>query len=95
MRSTLCDQEMIRTIPMKAQYSNLSILQGISPEDQELLLSMAQEVRFQAGDLILRDSEVASDFYVLVQGVPEPSAASLIIFSAGALLALRRRRGAV
>jgi CRP-like cAMP-binding protein len=53
---------------MKAQYSNLSILQGISLEDQELLLSMAKEVRFQAGDLILRDSDVASDFYVLVQG---------------------------
>jgi len=53
---------------MKAQYSNLSILQGISPEDQELLLFMAKEVRFQAGDLILRDSDVASDFYALVQG---------------------------
>ena len=32
---------------------------------------------------------------VSIQTVPEPSAASLIIFSAGALLALRRRRGAV
>jgi len=35
------------------------------------------------------------EWKVTMQGVPEPSAASLIIFSAGALLALRRRRGAV
>jgi len=40
------------------------------------------------------DDNIAID-NVRFNTVPEPSAASLIIFSAGALLALRRRRGAV
>ena len=42
----------------------------------------------------LKGGEVDID-NVRLSGVPEPSAASLIILSAGALLALKRRRGAV
>jgi CRP-like cAMP-binding protein len=53
---------------MKAEYSNLSILQGLSAGEQELLLSMTQEFSFNAGELIIRDSDVASDLYILIQG---------------------------
>ncbi|MFZ9739023.1 MAG: cyclic nucleotide-binding domain-containing protein [Prochlorotrichaceae cyanobacterium] len=50
------------------QYSNLSILQHLLPEDQELLLSMAEEVAFNAEEIIIRDSDLSADFYVLLQG---------------------------
>jgi len=53
---------------MKSEYSNLSILQGLSPAEQELLLSMTEEFGFSAGELIIRDSDVASDLYILTQG---------------------------
>ena len=53
---------------MKSEYSNLSILQGLSAAEQELLMSMTEEFGFNAGELIIRDSDVASDLYILTQG---------------------------
>jgi len=60
------------------------------------LVGQALTIRFLEIDnaVGLKGGEVDID-NVRLSGVPEPSAASLIILSAGALLALKRRRGAV
>lgn len=49
-------------------YVHLDIFKGLTPTDTAQLLTLTQEVSFAAGDLIIRDSDVACDLYILTHG---------------------------